>query len=370
MEKASRAQKPHILYGGKNTPDDLEALKAKEKIWNTVDIYQPQLEELFEINNPSLVGSKDYEKKQKIFIKKRTEQNSTELIGNWIYFPWSGVLLHTVTEEEHLRLRTNRNHNLITSTEQKKLYSATVGIIGLSIGNTMALSLVHTGIGGALKLAEYDTLETTNLNRVRARLDQVGAQKLEVTTEQIYEINPYAHLELYPEGLNKENLDGYVNADPRPNLIIEAIDDFEMKIRVRLAARKAQIPVIMLTNLGDNILVDVERYDKDRELPLFNGLIGSLAEEILEKPIPEKDKQKYAIDIVGKENIPKRAFESAMEVGKTLSGRPQLMSTLSVSGGIATYLARRIILDKPLPSGRRLIKLSQTSPSLRKGRPK
>lgn len=359
MKKASHAQKPYILYGGKNTPDDLEALKAKEKIWNTVDIYEQQLEELFEINNPSLVGSRDYKEKQKIFIKERAKQNSAELIGNWVYFPWSGMLLHAVTEEEHLMLRTNRNRNLITIAEQKKLYSATVGIIGLSIGNTMALSLAHTGIGGALKLAEYDTLETTNLNRIRARLDQVGAPKLEVTTEQIYEINPYAHLELYPEGLNKENLDSYVKSNPRPDLVIEAVDDFEIKIRLRLAARKAHVPVIMLTNLGDNILVDVERYDKDKELPLFNGLIGSLAEKILEKPIPEEDKQKYAIEIVGKENIPKRAFESAICVGKTLSGRPQLMSTLSVSGGIATYLVRKIILDEPLPSGRRLIKLSQ-----------
>jgi len=355
-------QQPLILKAGKNTSNDLETLKTREKIWNTVDIYQPQLKELFEIQNPSLVGSKDYEEKQKVFIKERTQQNGAELIGNWIYFSWSGVLLHTLNEEEHLMLRTNRNRNLITLAEQKKLYGATVGIIGLSIGNTMALSLVHTGIAGVLKLAEYDTLETTNLNRIRARLDQVGASKLGITTEQIYEINPYARLELYPEGLNKENLDGYVNTDPRPDLIIEAIDDFEMKIRVRLAARKAQIPVLMLTNLGDNILVDVERYDQDKELSLFNGLIGSLAEEILEKPIPEEDKQKYAIEIVGKENIPKIAFESAMEVGKTLVGRPQLMSTLSVSGGIAAYLARKIILDEPLPSGRRLIKLSRSIP--------
>lgn len=355
-------QQPLILEAGKNTSEDLETLKRREKIWNTVDIYEQQLKELFEINNPSLVGSKDYEEQQKVFIKERTQQNDAGLIGNWIYFPWSGVLLHAVTEEEHLMLRTNRNRNLITPVEQKKLYEATVGIVGLSIGNTMALSLIHTGVGGALKLAEYDTLETTNLNRIRARLDQVGAPKLKITTEQIYEINPYARLELYPDGLNKKNIDDYVNKNPRPSIIIEAIDDFEMKIRIRLAARKAQIPVIMLTNLGDNILVDVERYDQDKELPLFNGLIGSLAEEILEKPIPEEDKQKYAIEIVGKENIPKIAFESAMEVGKTLVGRPQLMSTLSVSGGIATYLARKIILDEPLPSGRRLVKLSETSP--------
>lgn len=362
MEKAPHAQKPYILNGDNNTPDDLAALKTKEKIWKIVDIYDQQLRELFEINNPSLLSSKDYREKQEVFIKKQGEQSGAGLIGSWIYFPWNGVLLHTLNKKEHLILRTNRNRNLITVREQEKLYSATVGIVGLSIGNTMALSLAHTGIGGVLKLAEYDTLETTNLNRIRARLDQVGAPKLTVTTEQIYEINPYARLELYPMGLNKENVDEYVNTDPPPRLILEAIDDFEMKIRLRLAARKAQIPVIMVTNLGDNILIDVERYDKDKKLAPFNGLIGSLAEEILEKPITKEDKQKYAIEIVGRKNIPQRALASAREVGKTLAGRPQLMSTLSISGGIATYLARKIILDEPLPSGRRLVKLSEAIP--------
>jgi len=137
------------------------------------------------------------------------------------------------------------------------------------------------------------------------------------------------------------------------------IDDFEMKIRLRQEARKARIPVVMLTSVGDNIIIDIERYDLDGKLPLFNGLAGNAPEEILRKPITEADKQKYAIQIVGLENVPPRALESVKQVRKTLVGRPQLASSVTIAGGVAAYIARKIILSEPAPSGRSIIKLTE-----------
>jgi len=131
-------------------------------------------------------------------------------LGNWIYFPWSGVLLHTVKEEEYNAIRTNRNKNLITDKEQKKLFSSTIGIVGLSVGNTIALSLAYSGIGNTMKLAEHDTLDTSNLNRIRVGVSHVNFPKIEITAQQIYEINPYATLTLYAHGLNKKTLPEYI----------------------------------------------------------------------------------------------------------------------------------------------------------------
>ena len=352
-------QKPIILREKRHTLKNLETLKARNDIWRIHDVYEHQLRELFDIKYPQLIGSRTYKTDfLKFFHKRSNLKKKGAFPGNWIYFPWSGMLLHTVSEEEYNVIRTNRNRNLITNEEQKKLFSGTIGIVGLSVGNAIALSLAHSGIGNAMQLAEHDTLDTSNLNRIRAGIGQVGLPKIEITARQIYEINPYAKLTLYTRGINKKTLPKYIKKGSGLKVIFEVIDDFEMKIRLRLEARKARVPVVMLTSLGDNIMIDIERYDLDGKLPLFNGLAGNAPEKILRKPITEEDKQKYAVQIVGVQNIPTRALESVKQVRKTLVARPQLASSIAIAGGIAAYIARKIILNEPAPSGRSIIKLT------------
>jgi tRNA A37 threonylcarbamoyladenosine dehydratase len=252
-------------------------------------------------------------------------------------------------------VRTNRNRNIINEREQKKLAAATIGILGLSIGNGMAVSLAYNGIGGQMKIADFDKLSVSNLNRVRAGLGEIGNHKVDITTQQIYEVNPHAKLTSFSKGVKKQDLDSFLTKTPQVNIVLEAIDDFEMKIRVRLAAKKAKIPVVMLTNLGDSLLIDVERYDTEQNTKLFNGLIGQTAEEILSKPVTEEDKKKYALAIVGKENVPPRVLESVMKINKTLVGRPQVMSTVTIGSGVAAYVVRKILLGDKVVSGRRRI---------------
>ncbi len=332
---------------------DLENLRGSNKIWSEFDTYRGQLEELFNIINPPAKLSSNYKRLLEEFCIDRMPEG--RLVGSWIYFPWNGNLVHILNEEELLIVRTNRNQKIISHEEQKILRNTNIGILGLSIGNSMALSLAYSGIGDTLKLADFDKLELSNLNRVRMGLSDLGFTKIDITARQIYEINPYAKLDLFTEGINKDNLNKFVEGEKKPKIIFEAIDDFEMKVRVRLEAKKAGVPVIMLTNLGDRLLIDVERYDQDSNILLFNGLIGEIAEEILVKPISETDKQRYAVAIVGEQNLPQRVLETMPEINKTLVGRPQVMSTVTIGGGTAAYLARRIVLGPQLNSGRYLI---------------
>ena len=341
--------KPIIFKESKNTNKDLEKLKKENKIWKVIDIYERQLTELFEISNPHLINSRSFKQKQKDYVKKRMKGNKN-FLGNWIYFPWNGVLLHSVKENELFQLKTNRNKNLITDVEQKRLYDSCIGILGLSVGSGLAIGLSYQGIAKKLKLAEFDNLETTNLNRIPAGLYQIGMKKIEIAMQKIYEINPYAEIHPFDKGLTKEYLSEFVHSNPKPRVIFEIIDDFEMKVLVRMEARKAGIPVITFANLGDSLLADVDRYDLDKNLPFFNGLLGDFPEEILDKP--DEDKNKYAVKMVGIENVPPRAMESVKEIGKSLVGRPQLSSTVAMSAALGVFVTRKIILDENLPSGR------------------
>ena len=348
---------PRILAEGMYSIEDVVSLKTHFPIWEERDIYQAQLRELFEITHPELLYASDREARQEAFVRERMLKTRAGILGgSWVYFPWSGELLHTLSEKELYQVRTNRNRNLITTDEQTQLSAATIGVIGLSVGSGVATALTYSGIGSTYKIAEFDTLETTNLNRIRTRLGKVGATKLSIVAEQMYDVNPFVRIIPFSSGLTKEVLEKFVCGEPRPRVIFEIIDSFEMKVHLRELARRERIPVIMVTNLGDRVLLDVERYDVSSETPLFNGRAGTVPRDMLEKPdVTPEQKHAYAVSLAGVQHIPERALASVEQIGKTLVGRPQLSSTVTVATGLCSYLARQIVLGNSTLSGSWLI---------------
>src|SRR5690606_13526941 len=138
-----------------------------------------------------------------------------------------------------------------------------------------------SGAADTIKIADNDIFETTNLNRVRVGLTGVGQSKTEVTAREIYEISPYANVTIFDQGISEDTIDDFVS-NPHPlGAIFDVVDDLGMKVRLRMAAKKAKVPVIMLTSLEDSILVDVERYDLEPEREVFHGLLGGVANELM-----------------------------------------------------------------------------------------
>lgn len=324
---------------------DLDQLR-KELTPKEIDIYSSQLEELQRIDNPSLGDN-----------TLRAGYASVE--GVHVYYPWLNTILYCVNDTDLLRLRTNRNRELITTEEQTVLRKAIVGIAGMSVGSGMAVALAYSGISRRIKIADHDVVDTSNLNRLRETLVSIGRPKVDLTAEHIYELDPFACVDIYSEGITADNIDRFFE-DPKLDMVIDEIDDFKMKVQLRLHAKKNRIPLLMLTSLGDNILVDIERYDQDPEAPIFHGMLGDLSEEILAKGVvsPE-DIKRYSIQLVGQQYIPTRAIQSVFEMGKTLVGRPQLYSTIAVDGGLAAYVVRQILLNNMPKSGRFFIKFSE-----------
>ncbi|HVC36019.1 MAG TPA: ThiF family adenylyltransferase [Candidatus Dormibacteraeota bacterium] len=342
--------KPIILVEGQYTQIELQKLK-NQKIWKSKDIYKSQLKELFEILNAHLIGTPEVRNKLDSFILERSNPNP-ELRGNYVYYPWSGLLLHTVSEKEQNMLRTNRTSNLLTKKEQEKLGQFNAGVAGLSFGNGIAVSLVYSGAANNIKLADNDIFETTNLNRVRVGLSSVDEPKTTVTAQDIYEINPYANIKIFTDGLTDENVDSFIQENPKLNVVFDVVDNFAMKVRIRLGARKAGVPVVMLTSLEDSILVDIERFDLDPSAEIFHGLLGDVTEELLTKEMTEQDKAKYAMTIVGPQRVSYRNLLSLSEIGKTLVSRPHLYGTVSIVCGLAAYIVKRIALNEDMPSMR------------------
>jgi len=330
---------PTVLREGHFALQDLNRLRATASV-RIVDVYEEQIKEYLD-SCPDEAS-----------CLPTPEQCNRLLLGDWIYYPWNNLLLHTVNQQQNMLLRTDRNQYLITRSEQLRLASMTIAIAGLSVGSNTALALAHTGIGETLKVADFDVLETTNLNRTPYGLADVGQRKTDLLRKRLLEFNPYVRILSYDAGLSEDNVGSFIGDTPKASIIVELLDDLRIKILLREVAKKNRVPVLTVTSIHDRVLLDVERYDLEPELCVFNGLVPSNIISEIRDGLSRDLVNKYAIQIVHKTNISPKTMASLDAIGTSLHGRPQLMSTVEVAAGIAVQTIRRIGLGDEVESGR------------------
>lgn len=277
--------------------------------------------------------------------------------GNWIYLPWLRQLVHLLPEEEFIEVRTDRNRNKITREEQQRLARARIGIVGLSVGQASAITLAIEGVGRHFRLADFDRLGLSNLNRLRGGVHQLGLNKCVLAARQMFEIDPYLDIEIEPEGIGLRGIDGFLGGrDQHLDLLVEECDEVPIKIMLRSAARERGIPVVMETS--DRGLIDIERFDMEPDRPLLHGRLAGLEDAGLDHlTMPEKIA--LLLRIIGEETLSTRARASMPEVRRTLSTWPQLGSAVALGGAIITDTVRRILLGQLTCSGRFYVDLEQ-----------
>lgn len=337
-------EKPIIFDLGS---EDLEAVKAKYHADRVIDTYKEQLEDLFLIQNPRHKFSQDHQADFEAFIQEHSQGRSLQTCGKWVYFPWQKVLVHYLDDALHQEVRTGRNKNLITKEEQDRFYGFSVGVAGLSVGSHGAITTALMGGSRVMKLADPDIVSPTNLNRMRFDFTQVGLNKSELTAQYLYQLNPYAELGVYSKGIDKENMGEFLDG---LDLLIEELDDIEMKVMMREEAKKRGIPVVMATDNGDNVILDIERFDLHPDLPIFNGsLEGFDLKELKASPAKMFEAMAKIIDV---SLVPPKVLESIPEVGKSIYSWPQLASAATLSGAVLAYVVRRIALGESVREGK------------------
>lgn len=312
-----------------------------------IDTVKSSLQELFFIRYPQF--KKEMPKAQKPLANFLEKNKKVKTI--WIYYPWLNKVIRSLSEEIYFELRTARNRNIITKEEQENYRNCKVGLIGLSVGSNILLALVLNGGPKTLKITDPDTIEISNLNRLRAPLSAVGMNKTVFASQQIWEIDPFADLHLWPEGINEITLEDFILSPPQLDILIDEMDNLSLKVRARQIARRNRIPVIMATNKGDNILIDIERFDLEPNRPILHNLIKETSLEKL-KTLSYQEWVKISTSLVGKNDLSLRLKESLKEIGKTIAAVPQLGTTALISGSIVCYLIRKIANKEKIPSGR------------------
>lgn len=337
-------------------PDDelrLAELVERGAVSAFCDTIQLQLRDLVAVRNPTrkLSGTELEER-----VAAHLSGMPAEAHGVYWFYPWSGRLVHLLPELEYRELRCSANRNRITRKEQERLRRLRIGVVGLSVGHSTALTLAQEEVGGEYRLADFDTLEPSNLNRLRAGVHELGLSKAVITARAIYEINPYAWVTLFRDGITEHNIDDFLGADSALDLVFEECDSLEIKILVRERARKKRIPVVMETS--DRGMLDVERFDLEPDRPLLHGLIGEIRAEDV-RGLSNYEKVPIIIRMAGAENVSKRMAASMIDIETTLKTWPQLGSAVALSGAITTDAARRIALGTFTQSGRFYVDLER-----------
>ena len=319
-----------------------------------IDALRSAYRELFFIEHPQASKVDTAETDINAFFGARAEQYV------WVHYPWHRIAVRIPDEATYFKLRTARNRNLITSEEQKVYRDAIVGIAGLSVGSAAAATIVSTGGPRRIKLADPDTIEISNLNRMRATLAHVGTNKADVAARGIWDIDPFADVEIWDKGVDVDGLGRFIS-DPRLSVFVDEMDDIALKIASRTACRARGIPVVMATDNGDGAILDVERYDIEPNRPIFHGRVS------IDEAIERGDREQFvrlANQIIDPKLFTSRQLESVKAIGVSLSGVAQIATGASIAGAAVAYAVRAIVCNFELSSGRYLL---STEDSLRAG---
>lgn len=335
-------------------PDDWgKILHLRERSDITcVDALPEAIEDLFRIDFPYIApGSPEFAPTYQTYIETVWAGQELDRQGVWVFLPWRNHLIHLPNAEDFHKLRTSRNKFLITEEEQDAFYNAHIGLAGLSVGSSVLNSITLSGGGRNFRIADFDTLSITNLNRLFGSVCDLATSKGIAACRRIYEINPFANLQLFDQGLSDDNLDEFFSGPHKLDLFIEEMDSIRLKIVSRYKARQLGIPVIMATDNGDNTIIDVERFDLDPHYPLFHGRANEQQLAQAADHLTLSEKVRLANNIVGPDVTPRMQYSLTM-TGQQLPAWPQLGNAATLSGAAISYVARRILTGQPMPSGR------------------
>lgn len=302
--------------------------------------------------------------------------------GVYAFYQERGDLVRYCPPFWHRVVSIASSSKLIADPEGKRSWSeirrifeeTTVAVAGGSVGNSIFHTIIQDLRPQHIKIADKSVYKMENINRVRLQyadvvqsnakrthlMETLLRNKALVTAAQAYAIDPYIKIFTYPEGISAETvttfLDGSVDTkEPPTDIIIEEIDDPRIKIYIREEARTRGIPLLMATDIGSAVQLDVLRYDQDRGLTLAHEMsddaLRQSVEDVYNNPGDRNAFFLFVDALIGRHY---RRDELAMIIeGKseipTSTMIPQLGSTTALAGAIVAEAVGRIRLGYQYP---------------------
>ncbi|MFT6984233.1 MAG: molybdopterin/thiamine biosynthesis adenylyltransferase [Psychromonas sp.] len=148
-----------------------------------------------------------------------------------------------LTESEILRYSPHLLLDDVGEAGQEKLKNGKVLIIGMGgLGSPAALYLAAAGVG-SLVIADFDTLEKSNLQRqIGYQTADIGASKVELMKNRIAQINP----EIRVRTINVEMEASQLQMElMMVNLVLDCTDNMASRQMINAACVQARVPLIV-----------------------------------------------------------------------------------------------------------------------------
>jgi len=148
--------------------------------------------------------------------------------------------------------RFSRLEKIISKDNLTKLNNSSILVIGCGgVGGYSIESLARSGVGTII-IADYDTVDFTNINRQIIALDStIGKLKVDVFEQRIRDINPECNVIKIKEFINKDNIELLFNN--RIDYLIDACDTIETKKEIIKECLKRNIPFISSMGTGNKL---------------------------------------------------------------------------------------------------------------------
>ena len=337
-----------IIYSGAQHNFELRELLNSNLI-DKRDFLDSMLIELALNLNPDL--KKQDKDRIQSEIENLKEENIERSHGFWVYYPWRREIIRILGKSDFIFLRTVRNRHKILTEEQDILSKKCVGIVGLSVGYSVLMAIALERIVEKIRIADFDSIELTNLNRIYQPISNLGINKTIAAARAVYELDPYMDIEIYSAGLknNSSSILEFIKLSSESfiDLIVDECDDGLIKLNLREEARKHRIPVLMETS--DRAILDIERYDLEIGYPLLHGMLEPFSGQ---HDFSEEHSRKILLSSIDFEKASKRGLDSMQQIGKTIRTWPQL-GTDVLGGGVSVAIAiKKILLGSAIKSQR------------------
>lgn len=190
------------------------------------------------------------------------------------------------------KLLTDPAGRLTWAEIRQKLEGAVVGFVGMSVGGNLLEGWLREARPRRVKVADPDWVELTNFNRGErmslrhavaprsARFDPTNpydvprVSKAEYIAYEQQLVDPYLDIDVYKEGINRENIDRFFDGgegEPPIDMLVEEMDNLDLKILVRHAARARGVDVVMLSDFGHQAHVWWNPFSDRADAPIGYG---------------------------------------------------------------------------------------------------
>ncbi len=330
-------------------------------------------------NNISLreLFNKEWEKYQRAL----SASNGPRIdYGVYAYYPYPNHLVKYCDSFWHRVVAVASSSKLITDPGGKLSWwqirnifeQTTVGVAGGSVGNNVLHALVMDMRPQNIKIADKSSFKMENINRVRLTYNQLVeansarsgnfetllCNKADVAAGQIYSIDPFINVHAYPQGLTSQTTGRFfegAGSEPPVDIVVDEVDDPRIKLELRQRARARKLPLLMATDIGSCIQLDVLRYDQRAREPLSYGIsdkkLLQVMEEVYKNPGDRGAFFSFVDALIGphyRQGELARIVRGQGEI-PTATLIPQLGSTAAVAGGILAEAVCRVRLGHKYP---------------------